>query len=994
MPDKHYEAFISYRHSELDMYVASRLQKRIENYKLPKSVRKKYKIKKVGRIFRDQTELNVASNLSEALNDALYESDNLLVICTPRLPESKWCMQEVDNFMANRGREKILLILAEGEPHEAFPPQLLTVTEEYTDENGEIHKIEKNIEPLAADVRGKTQKEINKKIDDAVLRASATILNISYDELKQRQHEQDTKDAFRIMALICSVFLAFALVTTGFMLRIQNQKNQITEQYEALETANDTIVYAYSQIDSQLKQMNANYVNASIKNAEQLYDSGKLEEARYLLNSVLPLTSESEYYTPEAERVLNKCNQNYIPYKKMNLVETKEVMSKVKSVIMSEYSNHFIILENNYVELFEIGEDNTKIIASFYFSDDKEIKFISSDELWFFNEGNHLTSYSINDDSFTEVQLDENAINFYPDDFGNTLIVEEKDALKILTVQNGTEIATVDLQKESIFDNVIFVDYVGINKAVMIIDMDKSNEWVLRKFNTDNGQIEFEKTFKHSKNDYLDLHMITKDYMYFTVNTNDDDIQWFDYETIYKVNLSDGKIEKSAKIDKYMHNISIYGRSTYGNQSESGFLLLWDESNLMMMDADTLEIIDDSIFEAEISFVDGSSNILQVYLVNGTLYEMKRPLTFYYNEPFNMFPAGFGDIYKLGEYKTAVVSRQDCRLYIYEQNGNKDKVISNKSYVAAILNTAGDRIIIREAKDNGGYIISLLDSKTYDEIKNMSVESYEQVAFVDNGNHFCVFENESIKVFDSNKGTLIQEWKEEGKNNSNVLSINETSEYILFRKDYKDVVAFNVIDGSEKVVLSDTDNRIIGDKFAYSSDLKYICRWVSKSNQLSMYEGDSNVPSAVINDDKLMWVKEIRFSEDDEYISVAYTDGLLEIYDINLNLKFNSYYEYLSTVSEMKWNSEYNAYFLVIRTNTKEECIILNSSFECIATIDCVCGVSDDLTMLMMYDGFYQTVQFVKYEENRKILAEKIADYQMSEDRKSKLGIDSNFKPE
>ena len=43
LKNTHYDAFISYRHSELDSFVAENLHRRLENFKLPKSVRSKIK---------------------------------------------------------------------------------------------------------------------------------------------------------------------------------------------------------------------------------------------------------------------------------------------------------------------------------------------------------------------------------------------------------------------------------------------------------------------------------------------------------------------------------------------------------------------------------------------------------------------------------------------------------------------------------------------------------------------------------------------------------------------------------------------------------------------------------------------------------------------------------------------------------------------------------------------------------------------------------------
>ena len=121
----HYDAFISYRHSPLDQKVAAALHRKLENYTLPKAVAKKIGKNRLERVFRDKAELSVSSELSEAINEALIHSDYLIVICSPRLPESVWCMKEVETFLKLKGRDHILLVLIEGEPEDSFPEILL-----------------------------------------------------------------------------------------------------------------------------------------------------------------------------------------------------------------------------------------------------------------------------------------------------------------------------------------------------------------------------------------------------------------------------------------------------------------------------------------------------------------------------------------------------------------------------------------------------------------------------------------------------------------------------------------------------------------------------------------------------------------------------------------------------------------------------------------------------------------------------------------------------
>ena len=156
----HYDAFISYRHSELDSFVAENLHRRLENFKLPKSVRSKIKDGKtsIERVFRDVDELPLSDNLSEPITNALANSDYLITLCTPRYPQSRWCLKEIETFLQTHPRDHILVVLAEGEPVDSFPELLTYEQIEVKDENGNVHFERKAIEPIAEDTRGENKK--------------------------------------------------------------------------------------------------------------------------------------------------------------------------------------------------------------------------------------------------------------------------------------------------------------------------------------------------------------------------------------------------------------------------------------------------------------------------------------------------------------------------------------------------------------------------------------------------------------------------------------------------------------------------------------------------------------------------------------------------------------------------------------------------------------------------------------------------------------------
>jgi len=84
--DFQYKAFISYSHK--DSKQARRLHRRLENYRLPKSVTSEGKTLRP--IFRDRDDFGVSSVLDDALQDKLRASENLIVICSPNAAASKY----------------------------------------------------------------------------------------------------------------------------------------------------------------------------------------------------------------------------------------------------------------------------------------------------------------------------------------------------------------------------------------------------------------------------------------------------------------------------------------------------------------------------------------------------------------------------------------------------------------------------------------------------------------------------------------------------------------------------------------------------------------------------------------------------------------------------------------------------------------------------------------------------------------------------------------
>lgn len=282
-----YDAFISYRHSPVDMYIAKSIHRRLENFKLPKSVieKKLCEKTKINRVFRDQDELPLADNLSDPIDNALSNTEFLIVICTPRLPQSKWCLKEINTFLEKHDRDHILVVLAEGEPEESFPYELTHEKITTVDANGNTVEEEREIEPLAADVRGKNKRETEKLLDDATLRLCAAVFGLNYDDLKQRHKEQQNKRRIKIAVGVAAVSLAFAVVCLFLFAKIKVQNNQILEQNEQITQQNEQITEQNDTISKQYDEIQEKYQSAMVSCASELFDKGRRKDALYALTT-------------------------------------------------------------------------------------------------------------------------------------------------------------------------------------------------------------------------------------------------------------------------------------------------------------------------------------------------------------------------------------------------------------------------------------------------------------------------------------------------------------------------------------------------------------------------------------------------------------------------------------------------------------------------------------------------------------------------------------
>lgn len=296
--EKDYIAFISYRHCPLDIRVAEELRQMIEHYRVPKDLRKDGK-KAFGRVFRDRDELPLSSDLVQDIYEALDDAQFLIVVCTPETPKSLWVRREIEYFIQQHGRERVLTVLAAGTPEESFPDILTNVY----DTDGVT--VLQQVEPLCAFLVDEDEEKVLKNLKKEFLRIAAALLECDYDALIQRHKRYQTQ----LFARGAAVVLAAAMLFVGMLV---NRNRQITRMNEEIQLKNQEI--AQQLLQSQINETSA----LTLLSQQQLAEGQRLEAIESALNALPHDGDGRPYYAPaegalaDALNIYNPMEQDYL----------------------------------------------------------------------------------------------------------------------------------------------------------------------------------------------------------------------------------------------------------------------------------------------------------------------------------------------------------------------------------------------------------------------------------------------------------------------------------------------------------------------------------------------------------------------------------------------------------------------------------------------------------------------------------------------------------
>lgn len=233
MPQFKYHAFISYSHA--DRAWGDWLHKALETYPIPSRLVGRETTagvipKSLAPIFRDRDELPSATDLNRKVNEALAQSANLIVICSPRSATSRWVNEEILGFKRLGRAERVFCLIVDGEPNASDLPGL--AAEECFARalrfqiNADGDLTDQPTEPIAADARAGKDGKSNAK-----LKLISGLLDVGYDELRQREQQRRN----RRMAAITALALVVMAVTIALAISALIARNGAVVAREAAE---------------------------------------------------------------------------------------------------------------------------------------------------------------------------------------------------------------------------------------------------------------------------------------------------------------------------------------------------------------------------------------------------------------------------------------------------------------------------------------------------------------------------------------------------------------------------------------------------------------------------------------------------------------------------------------------------------------------------------------------------------------------------------------
>ncbi len=547
--NKEYYAFISYKRE--DEKWAKWLQNKLEHYKFPTNLNGRTDLpKSIRPTFRDVTDLNPGL-LAEEINNALCNSEWLIVVYSPRSAKSPWVCKEAQAFIDLGRADHIIQFVIEGNPFsndtasECYPEALLNLT-------GSKELLAANINEMGRDA--------------AAIKVVARMFNLRFDALWQRFEQEQRRK--RWMWIGGSIL--FALLGLGIGAYFVKQNRTIENQNAQLLTAKVhqiiSLARAYlSQNRPEMSIMIMNEINGylgrldSVKRYE--YQQLKVSLCDSILTSpvlLVDIQDVTEHPLRSLEAILAQ-NDAFL----FRPMIGNDPLDSECVYISNKKTNTSDTIYGNPKIVYKASQNNT-YTAFLNFSADKYSDFDQDD----FPKDCYISIYSLKTGELENaVSCDMWLTGTYPMSLTN-------DG-KYLIYRKGTR------AHESIW----FVDFIEQNRTLIQNWYTNSTEVITSAFSP-NDRYYF---IYYSKKKEISIHLTHPQNKLHTLRyENCEDVYWNDFGNlcvssegnIYVWEIIENKLSQIFDIGTYANGVAISSNKKYAAAAcNNGYVYIWDISS-------------------------------------------------------------------------------------------------------------------------------------------------------------------------------------------------------------------------------------------------------------------------------------------------------------------------------------------------------------------------------------------------------------------------------
>ncbi len=893
LKDTKYDAFISYRHTEPDKYVAETLHRELENFRLPSNVIKTAAVSKtrINRVFRDRDELLLTNNLAASIEQALANSDYLIVICSPRLPQSQWCMREIDTFIKLHGRDRIFTVLVEGEPEESFPPQLVNETVQTINENGETITYNQKYEPLAADVRGHNRKEMKRKLKDEVLRLLAPMFSLNYDDLKQRHREQKNRRILFATFVTCGVFLAFGITSTILALQINAQSKQIVAQ-------NTEISAQAKELELQYTTTQKDYAKSMADVSANLLAEGDRLAALYVARSVLPTQLEHPEipYVAEAQCALTDALFIYHDNRQVLPQYAIEVPMGIQSMQLSDLGTKLLVLDSIGQLLVWDTSSRDLIFQSQTGSVNyDEFQCIGEDKL-LYNTNNGLVLYDMNS-GMKQLLFDDSAKTILSPTNDEFFFLRDQN-LMFMNLNDDTKNFTIDVSDYDAFSSFQGCFSDDGTYALAVLQKDDFYEALLISVKSQEI-LSVMPISEVSPSVYYGNHSFLVSYV-----TYDDYVS--SCSTLYCLNENDLSVRWDAELPN-----DIISDAIPCNYDAQNNWCVYGNGCLLTLDAQNGTVLHRVNAEASIlkGFLNNERSVLQTFTREGHYlkYQINEGELYDLSDSTLTLKSGVSDYC----FSNGVLfllpsgSNKICRYYSTEDGQRQILAQSDTSYFFQTLNQDATRILYTK---NDTIFLSDINHNVIAEIT--SEDSIIQYAFIGAGNEkFAVF-SDNVQIYSAIDGQLILEYPMPIEF-SYINAISPNGKYFILESPTEEnsIFAYSLESGQMLNHTPKAEFQTDGCSCVFAENSDVMMCYDNQMDEVRLYR--NNEDSAYLKQAlPLGYASSFCLSDDGKYLAICYKDASTAIYDTTHMNLLNTIYAFNGLSISMTYQPSIQSYIL------------------------------------------------------------------------------------